>query len=71
MKDFHIVYLLRCSDDTTYTGCTSNLANRLKAHKNGEVDYTKTRLPFELVTYISFSKKLMSCCNSVPKGNTI
>ncbi len=57
MKNFQIVYLLRCSDNTLYTGCTSNLENRLKAHKSGEVDYTKSRLPFELVTYIAFSDK--------------
>lgn len=57
MQLFYIVYLLKCSDNTTYTGCTSNLEQRLEAHQKGQVSYTKTRLPIELVTYISFSNK--------------
>ena len=57
MQQFHMVYLLKCSDGTTYTGCTSNLEQRLKAHRDGQVSYTKTRLPFELITYIAFSDK--------------
>lgn len=57
MQNFQIVYLLKCSDDTTYTGCTSNLNQRLNSHQNGEVSYTKKRLPIELITYISFSNK--------------
>jgi predicted GIY-YIG superfamily endonuclease len=51
------VYLLKCSDGTTYTGCTSNLDERLKRHNNKEVSYTSTRLPFQLVTYIAFTDK--------------
>ena len=53
----HYVYLLRCCDETTYTGCTSNIENRLIRHNRGEVLYTSTRLPIELVTYIAFSDK--------------
>jgi putative endonuclease len=55
-KTWH-VYLLQCSDGTIYTGCTGNLDQRLSAHNNGEVSYTKTRLPFELVTYTTFRDK--------------
>ncbi len=51
------VYLLKCCDGTYYTGCTSNLVERLKRHKNGEVLYTSTRQPFELITYITFTDK--------------
>ena len=51
------VYLLRCSDDTIYTGCTGNLEQRLKAHNDGQVLYTKTRLPFVLITYTTFTDK--------------
>lgn len=53
----HFVYLLRCCDETTYTGCTSNLENRLIRHNRGEVKYTSTRLPVEVITYIAFSDK--------------
>ena len=51
------VYLLRCSDGRIYTGCTSNIEERLKRHRSKQVSYTKTRLPVELVTYIAFSDK--------------
>lgn len=55
MKQY--VYFLRCSDGTTYTGCTNNLDKRMERHRKGQVHYTKTRLPFELVTYIVFTDK--------------
>jgi putative endonuclease len=51
------VYLLKCNDQSTYTGCTSDLKERLKRHKNGSVHYTKTRLPFQLITCIAFTDK--------------
>ena len=49
MKAF--VYLLRCSDGTLYTGCTTDLERRLHAHnflKSG-AKYTRARRPVELV----------------------
>ena len=51
------VYLLKCSDNTTYTGCTQNLEVRLLRHQQKQVLYTSTRLPVKLVTYIAFSEK--------------
>ncbi|MCU0443253.1 MAG: GIY-YIG nuclease family protein [Bacteroidia bacterium] len=51
------VYLLKCIDGTIYTGCTSNLEKRLASHSKGEVLYTSTRLPIQLITYISFTDK--------------
>ena len=30
-----VVYIVRCSDDTLYTGITNNLENRLIAHNRG------------------------------------
>ncbi|MFC4870292.1 GIY-YIG nuclease family protein [Negadavirga shengliensis] len=51
------VYILRCADGYLYTGCTSNLDERLKRHHNGYVPSTKSRLPVALVTYITFSEK--------------
>ena len=51
------VYLLKCSDGTTYTGCTQNIEERLKRHRKGEVLYTSSRLPLELITYIAFTDK--------------
>ncbi len=41
-----VVYILRCSDGTLYTGCTNDLEKRLKAHNAGKgAKYTKHRLP--------------------------
>jgi len=44
------VYILRCSDNSYYTGHTDNLEARIGAHQSGECGgYTSTRLPVELV----------------------
>ena len=45
-----LVYILRCRDDTLYTGITNDLENRLQSHneKRG-ARYTRTRLPVTLV----------------------
>ena len=46
----YTVYILRCGDGTLYTGCTSDLARRLRAHSAGKgAKYTRARLPVELV----------------------
>ena len=51
------VYLLKCSDNKIYTGCTSNIENRLDRHTKGYVNYTSNRLPVQLMTYIAFTDK--------------
>ena len=51
------VYILKCSDNSYYTGCTNNLDERLKRHRERKVHYTKDKLPVELITYIAFSDK--------------
>lgn len=51
------VYLLKCCDGTYYTGCTNDLSDRMRRHNKGEVLYTSTRLPLELVTHIVFTDK--------------
>ena len=46
------VYILKCKDDSLYTGWTNNLEKRFKAHSSGKgAKYTKARLPVELVYY--------------------
>jgi len=52
-----VVYLLQCSDGTIYTGCTNDLKDRLHRHGKREINYTSSRLPVKLVTYITFSNK--------------
>lgn len=52
-------YILKCSDNTLYTGWTNDLEKRLKAHNAGKgAKYTKTRLPVEIVYYESFENKI-------------
>lgn len=46
-----IVYILRCSDESLYVGCTNNIEKRLHQHnhlKSG-AHYTKIRRPVILV----------------------
>ncbi len=51
------VYLLKCADGSTYTGCTRNIDERLIRHNKKQVLYTSTRLPVKLITYIAFTDK--------------
>ncbi len=51
------VYVLKCSDNTHYVGCTGNLDERLKRHEKGQVSCTKTRLPFEVIVLTIFPDK--------------
>lgn len=44
------VYILRCADDTLYTGVCVDIGQRLAAHNSGRAaKYTRGRLPAELV----------------------
>ena len=51
-------YILKCSDNTFYTGWTNNLEKRIKDHNDGNgAKYTKPRRPVELVYYEEFETK--------------
>lgn len=54
------VYILKCNDNSFYVGCTNNLENRLKRHLSGTVNYTKSRLPVKVETYINFTNKYLA-----------
>ena len=44
------VYIVRCSDNTLYTGWAVDVAARVKAHNAGRgAKYTRVRLPVKLV----------------------
>jgi len=44
------IYILRCNDNTFYTGSTSNLDARIYQHTIGEgSNYTNKRLPVNLI----------------------
>ncbi len=43
------VYILKCKDDTYYTGYTNDLPNRVKLHNQGKgAKYTRDRRPVKL-----------------------
>ena len=51
-------YILRCKDDSLYTGWTNNLEKRIQNHNAGKgAKYTKARRPVELVYYERFQTK--------------
>jgi len=49
------VYILRCANDSFYTGSTIDLDRRLRQHQQGEgAKHTKKYLPVALVYYQEF-----------------
>ena len=51
-------YMVKCSDGTLYTGWTTDLEHRVKAHNDGEgAKYTRSRRPVELVYYEEYETK--------------
>ena len=54
----HHVYVLRCADDTLYTGYTTDIERRVEEHDSGEgAKYTRGRTPVELVHVESFDSQ--------------
>ena len=52
------VYMLRCGDDSLYTGYTDDVERRLKTHQSGKgAKYTRSRLPVALVYQESLPDK--------------
>ncbi len=52
-------YILRCSDNTFYTGWTNNIERRLYIHNLGKGSrYTRARLPVKLVYLEIFDDKI-------------
>ena len=52
------VYIVRCRDQTLYTGWTNQLEKRIEAHNAGKgAKYTKARRPVELVYFETFEHK--------------
>jgi len=56
----YYTYVLECSDNTYYVGCTSNLQKRLVEHNSSKrgARYTKIRRPVILKYYEQFSTLL-------------
>jgi len=49
MESVWYLYILRCKDDTLYTGITTDVEKRLEAHRAGRgAKYTRGRAPLAL-----------------------
>lgn len=52
------MYVVRCADDTLYTGYTTDVDRRLKQHNSGKgAKYTRNRRPVELVYVEEYADK--------------
>ena len=54
----NVTYILKCSDNSLYTGWTNDIMHRLKMHNEGKgAKYTRGRGPVELVYLEEFDTK--------------
>ena len=56
MKTFY-VYIVKCKDDSYYTGITNDIERRLQEHNYGEAtdSYTAIRIPVKLSFFETFN----------------
>lgn len=60
-KSNHYVYILKCSDQSLYTGYTTDINRRIAMHERGKgAKYTRGREPFELVYAEEFPTKVLA-----------
>jgi len=54
----YFIYIVRCSDNSLYTGYTNDVEKRIKKHNDGKgAKYTKHRLPVYVVHIEKFETK--------------
>ena len=54
----NVTYILKCNDNSLYTGWTNDITHRLKMHNEGTgAKYTRGRGPVELVYLEEFETK--------------
>ena len=55
-------YMVKCADGTLYTGWTTSVEKRLKAHNEGKAGakYTRAKRPVELVYYEGYAIKQLT-----------
>ncbi len=57
IKNSYTMYILKCCDDSLYTGITNNSERRIQVHKSGKGSkYVRAHLPVKLV----YSEELRS-----------
>jgi len=52
-------YILRCADDTLYTGITTDLERRLEEHNSSDkgAKYTRARRPIEMLFFETYESR--------------
>ena len=54
-------YIIKCADDSLYTGWTNDIRKRFEAHCSGKgAKYTRGRLPVKLVYFEKFHDKKLA-----------
>ena len=55
----YYTYIVRCADNSLYTGYTTDLKRRLKQHNEGKAGakYTRSRRPVELVYFEKYDNR--------------
>lgn len=59
----YYTYIVRCADDSFYTGITTNLERRLKQHNGllkGGALYTRTRRPVVMVYHETYATRSLA-----------
>ncbi len=57
-SEHYYVYMLRCADNTIYSGYTTNVERRVNTHNSGHgAKYTRARLPVKLAYMENFLSK--------------
>lgn len=61
------VYVLRCADDTLYTGVTTDVARRVTEHNESTkgARYTRARRPVSLIHTEYFETRSAACAREV------
>lgn len=57
-------YIVRCADDTLYTGVTTDLQRRIQEHNHCDkkgAKYTRTRRPVQLIHNEVFENRSQAC----------
>ncbi len=64
------MYILKCADESYYTGSTKDLELRFAQHQAGEgANHTRKRLPVELVYFEEFQRIDVSVKTTTPTKN--
>ena len=62
------IYIIKCSDETLYTGITKNVKERINKHNNKKgAKYTKSRTPVSLI----YKEKYNSRSEATKRENEI